>query len=327
MERSVMVPFKQLKFKQINGTVAGFQDGTLVGRRSQLKSTKHKKVNPNRVRDEVQYELVYLRDKVKELETKLRSLRLNASEERAVGLPTDSPFVWTPRVWEDIATRQKSRCDLAQHENARLKVLVERKQKMTTSLCEILQKRLHQQVTSSPAKNLTLTEGAAAWNHFKGIEKHLDNGGLYGKSMKNLEQPFTILEDFTKELFSKNLRADVQAKQIVRRCVEPDRDMILFVSSMTPTEIKHKAVNGLIFHAQEYALTKCIPDPTCGRELSLLQLCTRISIECTPDISIDARYIRSAIRFWIDNVTDNIKCYQVGIENALIDQVLRGRSQ
>lgn len=26
--------------------------------------------------------------------------------------------------------------------------------------------------------------GEAAWDHFKGIEKHLGNGGLYGKSMK-----------------------------------------------------------------------------------------------------------------------------------------------
>ncbi|KAI9909172.1 hypothetical protein PsorP6_015077 [Peronosclerospora sorghi] len=96
----------------------------------------------------------------------------------------------------------------------------------------------------------------AAWNHFKGIEKHFDNGGLYEKTSKNLDQPYTIIEDFTKEMYSNNSRADIKANQIVQRIKLPDRDMILFVSSVNPVEIKHKPLDGLVYHAREYALTK-----------------------------------------------------------------------
>lgn len=119
----------------------------------------------------------------------------------------------------------------------------------------------------------------------------------------------------------------MQAKQIVRRCVEADRDMIVFVSSMTPIEIKHKAVSGLVYHAQEYALTRRLPDASVGQDLSLLQLCTRFSIECEPGVKFDARYLRSVARFWIGNIAGNLRCYLDRIENALVDQALRRRRQ
>ncbi|KAG2803708.1 hypothetical protein PC111_g18574 [Phytophthora cactorum] len=64
----------------------------------------------------------------------------------------------------------------------------------------------------------------AAWDHFKGAEKHCGNGGIYEKAAKNLDQPYTILEDFTKELYSNNSRADMKAKQIVRRYIETEQE-------------------------------------------------------------------------------------------------------
>ncbi|KAG7381384.1 hypothetical protein PHYPSEUDO_006089 [Phytophthora pseudosyringae] len=170
--------------------------------------------------------------------------------------------------------------------------------------------------------------GEAARDHFKGIEKHLGNGGLYGKAMKTLKQPYTLLEDFQKAVFSKNLRADMQAKQFVRRCVEPERDMIVFVSSMTPIQIKHKAINGITYHVREYALSKQAPlDSTPGRDLSLLQLCTRISMECKPGVTFDAENIRSVARFWVGNIAGNLRCYQERIENALLDQAVTSRAE
>ncbi|KAI9920546.1 hypothetical protein PsorP6_015698 [Peronosclerospora sorghi] len=66
----------------------------------------------------------------------------------------------------------------------------------------------------------------------------------------NLDQPYTIIEDFTKEMYSNNSRADIKSKQIVQRIKLPDRDMILFVSSVNPVEIKHKPLDGLVYHAR-----------------------------------------------------------------------------
>uniref|UniRef100_H3HDS2 M96 mating-specific protein family n=1 Tax=Phytophthora ramorum TaxID=164328 RepID=H3HDS2_PHYRM len=361
-EMSMMVPVKMTKTLHINAESAGFQL-----RSPSAITQKTKKANPNRARDEAQFELVYMREKVSELEKKLRSLQLNGWTMRHTTVPPASQDTLSrmPRVWEEMAKRQKRRRDQAEYKNAHFKVLFERQQKMTLTLREALRKRLNQQdfhgdigdfqdlfqrleaayedldsvfaanglsnvqipttnihvrkgdddkhveIFSSKLLPFSLQDtGEAAWDHFKGIEKHLGNGGLYGKSVKNLEQPFTIFEDFTKEVFSNNSRADVQAKQIVRRCVEPDRDLILFVSTLTPVEIKHKAIDGLVYSAREYALTKRMPGSTAGDELSLLQLCTCISFECEPGVTFDNQYIRSVAQFWIGNIVGNVRCYQ-----------------
>ncbi|KAG1710519.1 hypothetical protein DVH05_013245 [Phytophthora capsici] len=148
---------------------------------------------------------------------------------------------------------------------------------------------------------------------------------MYGKTIKNLEQPFTILEDFEKEVIWKNLRADVQAKQLVRRCVEPEHDMILFASRMTPIEIKHKAIDGITYHVREYVLTRRAEDSSPGHEISLLQLCTRISMECNPCRTFEAKYLRSVAKFWIGNIGENLRRYLACIENALVDRALRGQ--
>ncbi|POM77158.1 M96 mating-specific protein family, partial [Phytophthora palmivora] len=165
------------------------------------------------------------------------------------------------------------------------------------------------------------------------------NAGLYEKAAKqrtlmlttfisvaqNLDQPYTIIEDFTKEMFSNNSRADVKAIQIVQRIVNSDRDMILFVSSVTPIEIKHKPIDGLVYHAREYALTKRFSDSTPEHDISLLQLYVRISFDYDPGVVYDSRHVRSVAQFVIGNVGGSLRCYQERIENALIDQALHSR--
>jgi len=113
------------------------------------KLTRAKKVpaNPNRVRDEAQYELAFLREKVAEMEQQLRNLHLNTPSSNAaalVSVPRSLPPV--PRVWQDMASRQRRRRDDALRENVRLRLIVERKRKMATGLSALLRKRLTQQV-------------------------------------------------------------------------------------------------------------------------------------------------------------------------------------
>ncbi|KAL4170158.1 hypothetical protein KRP22_011062 [Phytophthora ramorum] len=56
----------------------------------------------------------------------------------------------------------------------------------------------------------------ATWNHFKGVEKHLINGSLYEKSEKDLDEPYTIIADFKKEVYSASSRADIKDDDAVR---------------------------------------------------------------------------------------------------------------
>ncbi|KAH7478879.1 uncharacterized protein KRP23_5682 [Phytophthora ramorum] len=53
----------------------------------------------------------------------------------------------------------------------------------------------------------------ATWEHFKGVEKHFGNGSLYEKTAKDLDDPYTIIENFTKELYS-----DTRAAQLTNEC-------------------------------------------------------------------------------------------------------------
>ncbi|ETK72637.1 hypothetical protein L915_20314 [Phytophthora nicotianae] len=403
-EAATMVPFNMKNL--VDGAIAsGFRlslpssDETMT--RPKASKTKKVPANPNRVRDEAQYELAFLREKVVELELQLKNLQLNTKSNGEFSVKASVPreLMQVPRVWKEMAVRQRRRREQVQRENVRLRLIVERKRKMATGLSALLRKRLTQQgaecwrgkgsnITEDrtacvldfqgdigdfhdlfqhlqiacheidavfaasglssmefPTNDVHVREGVdgkyievfankllpfslhkcgeAAWDHFKGVEKHFGNGGLYEKAAKNLDQPYTIIEDFTKEMFSNNSRADVKAKQIVQRIVDPDRDMILFVSSVAPIEIKHKPIDGLVYHAREYALTKRFSESTPEHELSLLQLYVRISFDYDPGVVFDSRHVRSVAQFVIGNVVGSLRCYQERIENALIDQALR----
>ncbi|KAG6955521.1 hypothetical protein JG688_00011849 [Phytophthora aleatoria] len=167
----------------------------------------------------------------------------------------------------------------------------------------------------------------AAWDHFKGIDKHCGNGELYEKAAMNLDQPFTIIEDFTKEVYSNSSRADMEMKQIVRRFVESDRDVIIFVCRGKPIEIKHKAIAGLTYHLRSYVVAKRAPASTADHNLSLLQFCSRISIDKEPGVAYDPVHVRALTRFLIGNTAGNLRCYQERIENALVDQALKRQLQ
>ncbi|ETN00239.1 hypothetical protein PPTG_18235 [Phytophthora nicotianae INRA-310] len=395
-----------------NSTAAGFQIGTSSAPKpqpsKQRKSNRPRKpqANPNRVRNELRFELAYLREKVSQLEQELSSLQLNTEvkilrdgrTKQNGDAVSNTQLASSPQVlgaWKGIAGRQRQRREDAERENARLRIIVERQRKVAVDLSELLRKRMTECANVSdpyvserrlsrvidfrgdtgefqelfqhledayleaddvlqanglatmdiPTHDVHIREGVggkyleffsnkalpfplqqtseAAWDHFKGVDKHWGNGGLYEKATKNLDQPYTVLEDFTKEMFSNNSKADMQLKQIVRRYVDPDRDIIVFVSKVSPIEIKNKAIAGLTYHLRGYVITKKSPVSVPGHDLSLLQFCSRISIDKEPGVSYNPNHIRALTRFLIGNTVGNIRCYQERIENALVDQNLR----
>lgn len=162
----------------------------------------------------------------------------------------------------------------------------------------------------------------AAWEHFKGTEKHMGNGSLYEKAKKDLDEPYTVVEIFTKEVYSNKSRADVKMKQVVRRFVEPERDIVIWVASVAPTEIKHKMLRGLTYHLRGYALTKRSKASTPLQEISQLQFCYLISLDQNIAMRYNADAMRSLTNFLLVNTAQNMRMHQSGIENRLIDQTL-----
>ncbi|KAG4063120.1 hypothetical protein PC123_g2065 [Phytophthora cactorum] len=74
---------------------------------------------------------------------------------------------------------------------------------------------MHLEVFANKAMPFNVRDTAeATWDHFKGMKKHGGNGNLYDKAAKSLDTPYTIIEDYAKELFANTARADVRVKQI-----------------------------------------------------------------------------------------------------------------
>lgn len=164
--------------------------------------------------------------------------------------------------------------------------------------------------------------GQAVWNHFKGGEKH--RGNMYeGKVVKHLDATDTIIEDFAKEFFADSARADFRARQVLRRYVEEDREIVIWVASVVPLEFDDQRVKGLGFRHQGYALTKHAAVSTPEREFSLLQLCSLVSPEKEDHTVYDPAAVRALTDFMLGTVAGNITASQELIENVLMDQTVK----
>ncbi|KAG2531819.1 hypothetical protein JM16_000690 [Phytophthora kernoviae] len=162
----------------------------------------------------------------------------------------------------------------------------------------------------------------AVWNHFKGAEKH--RGNMYeGKVAKHLDATGTVIEDFAKEFFADSARADFRAKQVLRRYVEKDREIVIWVASVVPLEFDDQRVKGLGFRHQGYAVTKHAAASTPEREFSLLQLCSLVSPEKEDHTVYDPAAVRALTDFMLGTVAGNISASQELIENVLMDQAVK----
>ncbi|KAE9002296.1 hypothetical protein PR003_g19256 [Phytophthora rubi] len=188
-------------------------------------------------------------------------------------------------------------------------------------------KGMHLEVFANKAIPFNVRDTAeATWDHFKGMKKHGGNGNLYDKAAKTLDTPYTIIEDYAKELFANTARADVRVKQIVRRYVEADREIVILVASVSPVSIAHKPLAGLTFNYRCYALIKRAAAATEDRDLSLLQMCTLASLDDEVQ-TYDPAYMRALGNFVLGNTAGNIKADQELIENVLVGQLLNQRAQ
>ncbi|GMF17891.1 unnamed protein product [Phytophthora lilii] len=163
----------------------------------------------------------------------------------------------------------------------------------------------------------------ASWDYFKGAEKHMAYGSLYEKAAKSMDEPYTVIEEFTKEVYSNSSRADVKMRQVVRRYVESDRDIVIRVSHAAPIEVKNKMLRGLTHNVRGFAITKRSPASTATRELTQLQLCTQIALELQDGATYDPKNVRALTNFLIAHGLKNTVVNCEYIENALADRALR----
>ncbi|KAE9002292.1 hypothetical protein PR003_g19260 [Phytophthora rubi] len=391
----------QPQMQQINADAGELTRRAVVNAKKRILRKAGVYSDPNRARNERRWEVAYLREELEKLQIDLRNLQASSSKkprQQPLLVVNSMPQVAVPSLWQVVARKQKQRREEAERENARLKVIAARQQKVADSLSCTLQKRARQLISECSSfadvrpkqqivpvidfcgdiddfqglfrqveaarlevdivfaansldkmvitpSDVHIREGdegkyleafsnkvlpfklsdtsEAAWNHFKGVEKHLGNGSIYEKAAKDLGEAYTVVEAFTKEMHSNNSRADVKVKQVVRRYVEADHDLVIWVARVSPAEIRHKILRGLTYHLRGYAKIMRSPASTPARELSQLQCCSLITFDQEAEALYGPDTIRTLTNFLIVNSAMKTQGHQDRIESALVDQALR----
>lgn len=363
------------------------------------KTKRRVRLNPNRARDNRKNELAYLRNKVKQMEDQLHSLRQQYIENKDPTNPAASSksivnTLSTPPVWRDMAAAQQLRREKAERENARLKLVLESQIKLAKSMEAVMQRRTKQQLAGfngvmgegvgcaaqgssldllldketydslldraeaaygevdevlaanglkyleTPCTNAQMREGpqgmyvdiftnkllpfdfstaaAAVWSHFRGSEKH--RGNLYENFSRDLESSSdTVAEVFAMEFLANDLAADFRVKQVVRRYVEPDRQVVVWVSTASALESSKSPFSSFGFREKGYVITK---RPRGRSEFSLLQTCCLVSPQMTEGGSFDLSTVGTFTEFVLSFMVATITNSQQLIENVLLDQSL-----
>ncbi|OWZ12544.1 M96 mating-specific protein [Phytophthora megakarya] len=364
------------------------------------KTKKRVRLNPNRARDNRKNELAYLRNKVKQMEEQLQSLRQQYIENKDSTNTTTAPrsivnTVGMPPVWRDMASTQQLRREKAERENARLKLVLESQIKLAKSMEAVMQRRTRQQLAGfngvvsdvvgdvdgstwdllldkdtydmlldraeaayhevddvlaanglkyleTACTNAQMREGPegmyvdiftnkmlpfdfntaaeAVWTHFRGSEKH--RGNLYENFSKDVESSSdTVAEMFAIEFMANDLAADFRVKQVVRRYIEEDRQVVVWVSTASALEnSKSKSPFASFgFREKGYVISKRVR----GRDdFSMFQTCCLVSPQMSEGGSFDLSTVGTFTEFVLSFMFATITSSQQLIENMLMDQSL-----
>ncbi|GMF33803.1 unnamed protein product [Phytophthora fragariaefolia] len=107
--------------------------------------------DPNRARNARRLEIAYLKEQLEKLQTDLQALqgqKERPKEKSAAqhSLTTVVSTVQIPSMWQAVADSQRKRREAAELENVRLKLILDRQQKMADNLRALIQKRASQLV-------------------------------------------------------------------------------------------------------------------------------------------------------------------------------------
>ncbi|KAH7479105.1 uncharacterized protein KRP23_5903 [Phytophthora ramorum] len=167
------------------------------------------------------------------------------------------------------------------------------------------------------------TTAKAVWDHFKGADKH--RGKVYEKTAKVMDESDTIVENFAKEMYVGSTHAMFRVKQVLRRYVEEDRVVVVFISIKTPLEVVDEPFAGLTHRHQCYAVAKrsSVPPSQSVGPRCLLQMCSLVSLEHGQEQpEKDSPVMGAMTKFMMGAAANSITASQELIENSLMDQVV-----
>ncbi|CAI5728607.1 unnamed protein product [Hyaloperonospora brassicae] len=162
------------------------------------------------------------------------------------------------------------------------------------------------------------TAAEAVWTHFRGSEKH--RGNLYENFSKDIESSSdTVAEMFAIEFMANDLAADFRVKQVVRRYIEDDRQVVVWVSIASALENSKSPFASFGFREKGYVISKRVR----GRDdFSMFQTCCLVSPEMSGAGSFDLSTVGTFTEFVLGFMFATITSSQQLIESMLMDQSL-----
>ncbi|POM72606.1 M96 mating-specific protein family [Phytophthora palmivora] len=162
------------------------------------------------------------------------------------------------------------------------------------------------------------TAAEAVWTHFRGSEKH--RGNLYENFSKDVESSSdTVAEMFAIEFMANDLAADFRVKQVVRRYIEEDRQVVVWVSTASALENSKSPFASFGFREKGYVISKRVR----GRDdFSMFQTCCLVSPQMSEGGSFDLSTVGTFTEFVLGFMFATITSSQQLIENMLMDQSL-----
>jgi cytochrome c556 len=97
--------------------------------------------DPNRSRNERKTEIAVLREQVQQLQLSLESLQSKEAERSKKQDVENGEEAALPKVWQEMAMRQRRRREDSESENSSLKIVAKQQQQVADSLRSLLKKR------------------------------------------------------------------------------------------------------------------------------------------------------------------------------------------
>lgn len=136
----------------------------------------------------------------------------------------------------------------------------------------------------------------------------------------------TIMESFTMEFLGKTTTADFRVKQVIRRFVETDRQVVVWVSIGHALDPTNSPFSSFGFVDKGYVVTRRPASIAQGHgEFTILQMCSLVSPQMAAGCRIDMTAAGDFTEFVLNVVAANTTTSQEIIENVLLDQALKKR--
>ncbi|KAG6957537.1 hypothetical protein JG688_00010928 [Phytophthora aleatoria] len=294
--------------------------------------------NPNKARDERKLELIYLRQKVADMEMEFQKLQEIKEASRANADASESVTA--------LAANHDS------HSTNVFEVLlagVEASYREVDAVFEATGLGR----TEAPKSDAQMRDGVngmyleifankmlpfgmhatgeAVWQHFKGTD--IPYRWFHSKSAGSIESTEdTMVESFGMDMYDakSNTKAEFNVKQILRRYVEEDRVVVVWRSHIMPLEFSNKRFAGIHFQEKGYVVIKPrahSDNSSDDDDFTLVQTCYIITPDLSDQSLNDDAKTGALTEFVLSSTASNISASHEMIENVLLDQALRQRKR